>query len=73
MLKIKPDYYLRFLLVSLLLIMLAISVVGVAVSSVVANDNSHFTLFQAENPSAGPTAVIASDCPGSGSQSSCGG
>ena len=72
MLKIKSDYYLRFIAVSLLLVILAISMVGAAASHIAAHNSSHFTLFQVEEPSAVPAAVIA-DCPGSGSQSSCGG
>ena len=74
MLKVQSTRVIWLLLASLLMIMLAISIVGATVQTQVAdNDSPHSTvLFQAEQSDTGATAVIASACNG-GSEGSCGG
>lgn len=73
MLKAQQSNLVRFVLVSLLVVMLAISVVGAVVTTQMATGNGTvFDLFQAQSLDAGPSAVIAGDCDG-GSQSGCGG
>lgn len=73
MLKAQYNNGLRFVFVSLLLVMLAISAVGATASYITANDQPHSTLFQTENPQVNPGTLIA-QCPnGGGSQSGCGG
>ncbi|MCL4266938.1 MAG: hypothetical protein KJ069_27410 [Anaerolineae bacterium] len=73
MLKAQYNNGLRFVFVSLLLVMLAMSAVGATASLITANDQPHSTVFQIERPQVNPAAVIADCSNGGGSQSGCGG